>query len=72
MDAVGDAGAVDALEHHVRAHDVQFRRISAVTGEGLGELQEAVWKYLSDAAEAESRDHEAEVVARRAGARRDI
>jgi GTP-binding protein len=72
MDAVGDAGAVDALEHHVRAHDLQFLRISAVTGEGLGELQEAVWKYLSDAAEAESRDHEAEVVARRAGARRDI
>jgi len=49
MDAVDDPDTVEALEQHVRAHDLQFLRISAVTGEGLGELQEAVWKYLSDA-----------------------
>ena len=49
MDAVGDAADVDALEAHARARDLQFLRISAVTGEGLPELQEAVWKHLSDA-----------------------
>ena len=72
MDAVVDTGAVDALGEHVRAHDLQFLRISAVTGEGLGELQEAVWKYLSDAKPAQTLSHvaeaEAEMVARRAGA----
>ena len=84
MDAVGDAEAVDALEAHVAAHDLPFLRISAVTGEGLAELQEAVWRYLTpieavarrgartvDSTEAERGRSEAEVVARRAGARRD-
>ena len=81
MDAIGDPDAVDALEAHVAAHDLPFLRISAVTGEGLPELQEAVWKYLAfgaaepvhvlrrsaDSAEAEPKHSEAEVVARRAG-----
>ena len=71
MDAVGHADAVDALEQHVKAHDLQCLRISAVTGEGLPELQEAMWKYLTPLAEAEARLNEAEVVARRAGARRE-
>jgi len=62
---------VEALAQHVKAHDLQFLRISAVTGEGLPELQEAVWKYLTPIAEAESRANEAEVVARRAAASRD-
>ncbi len=60
MDAVGDAETVDALEAHVAAHDLPFLRISSVTGEGLAELQEAVWRYLAPI----------EVAARRAGARR--
>lgn len=71
MDAAGDAQAIDALEAHVKAHDLQFLRISAVAGDGLGELQEAVWRYLTPIAEAESREREAELVARRPGARRD-
>ena len=41
--------AVDALEAHVKSQDLPFLRISAVTGQGLAELQEAAWKYLSDA-----------------------
>ena len=69
MDAVGDPDAVDALEAHVTSHDLPFLRISAVTGED-SRLQEAVWKYLTPIAEAESRHREAEVVARRAGAAR--
>jgi GTP-binding protein len=71
MDAVAGTDAVDALETHVRAHDLQFLRISAVTGEGLGELQEAVWRYLTPIAQAGSPFATAEVVARRAGARRE-
>ncbi len=71
MDAMDDPDLVEALAQHVKAHDLQFLRISAVTGEGLPELQEAVWKYLTPIAEAESRANEAEVVARRAAASRD-
>ena len=37
---------VDALEQHVRAHDLQFLRISAVTGEGSGRAAGSLWKYL--------------------------
>ncbi len=68
MDAVTDPATVGALEAHVRSHDLPFLRISAVTGEGLGALQEAIWRHL---AERESDDSEREVVARRAGARRE-
>ena len=74
MDAVGDPDAVDALEAHVTSRDLPFLRISAVTGEGLAELQEAVWKYLAATSRrspnAEARLHrgEVKVVARRAGA----
>jgi GTP-binding protein len=70
MDAAGDAETINALEAHVRARGLRFLRISAVAGEGLAELQEAAWRYLVPIAEAESRYTEAEVVARRAGARR--
>ncbi len=71
MDAVGDPEVVDALAAHVAAHDLPFLRISAVTGEGLGELQEAVWRYLAPIAEAEARKNEAAVTARRVVSRRD-
>jgi GTP-binding protein len=84
MDAVGDSAAVDALAAHVRSRNFPFLRISAVSGEGLDGLQEAIWKYLSDAkpvgagtragdiARRDSADAERGVVARPAGARRDI
>jgi GTP-binding protein len=47
MDAVGDPDTVDALEAHVTSHDLPFHRISAVSGVGLTDLQEAAWKYLA-------------------------
>jgi GTP-binding protein len=72
MDAVSEPDTVDALETHVKSRDLPFLRISAVTGEGLPEVQEAAWRYLTPIAEAESRSNEAEVVARRAGARREV
>jgi GTP-binding protein len=49
MDAVSDTSEVDALEAHVASQGLPFLRISAVSGRGLDELQEAAWKYLSDA-----------------------
>jgi len=52
MDAVSDPPAVEALETHVRSHDLPFFQISAVTGEGLDRLLEATWKYLSGASPA--------------------
>src|SRR5688572_27047611 len=66
IDALGDANTVDALEAHVKSQHLPFLRISAVTGENLAELQEAVWRYLTPIAEAESR-HNAEVLARGRG-----
>jgi GTPase len=55
MDAISDAAAVDALGAHVSAHGLPFLRISAVTGDGLPELQEAAWRHLTPIAEVESR-----------------
>jgi GTP-binding protein len=55
MDAISDAAAVDALGAHVSAHGLPFLQISAVTGDGLPELQEAAWRHLTPIAEVESR-----------------
>ena len=71
MDSVADMRAVDALEAHVLSHDLQFLRISAVTGDGLGELQEAIWRYLTPIAQGELRHAEAEAATGHVGARRD-
>ena len=49
MDAVTDPAAADALERHVRSRGLAMLRISAVSGEGIDALEEAVWKHLSDA-----------------------
>jgi GTPase len=48
MDAVTDHAGVSALESHVLKHDLPFVRISAVTGEGLGALQEGIWRHLTE------------------------
>jgi GTP-binding protein len=48
MDAVVDRTGVDELERHVRSSGLPFLRISAVTGEGIDGLLEAMWKHLSD------------------------
>ncbi len=49
MDTSPDPEQVDLLEQHVKARGLPFQRISAVAGTGLAELQESMWKYLSDA-----------------------
>jgi GTP-binding protein len=46
MDAVDDPSRVEALEHHVRALDLPFFRISAVAGSGLDDLLEAAWRQI--------------------------
>jgi len=47
MDVVADPDAVDRLEAHVGTRRIPFYRISAVTGEGVGALVEAMWQHLS-------------------------
>ena len=49
MDTSPDPEQVDLLEQHVKTRGLPFQRISAVAGTGLDELQESMWKYLSDA-----------------------
>ena len=46
MDAVDDPSRVEALEHHVRALELPFFRISAVAGTGLDDLLEAAWRQI--------------------------
>jgi GTPase len=67
LDAVSDPSTVEALESHVRSQELPFMRISAVSGEGLGPLQEAIWSHL---VERESGHTEREMLAP-SGARRD-
>jgi GTP-binding protein len=49
MDAVSDPEPVDRFERHVTAHGLPFARISAVSGEGINALLEAMWATLSEA-----------------------
>jgi GTPase len=54
MDAVADLEGVERLEQRVKAAGLPFLRISAVTGAGLDDLLELMWKYLSDVPPARS------------------
>jgi GTP-binding protein len=47
MDAVADPAAVKQLERHVRKHDLPFFRISAVTGDGVDALLQAMWREIA-------------------------
>ncbi|MCM3881181.1 MAG: GTPase ObgE [Vicinamibacterales bacterium] len=49
MDTSPDLKMLGRLEAHVTSQGLPFQRISAVAGTGLDELQESMWKYLSDA-----------------------
>jgi GTP-binding protein len=51
MDAVADAEVVDRLEAHLAPLGVRLHRISAVTGEGVAGLVEAMWRTLASAPE---------------------
>ena len=59
MDAVDDPSRVDALERHVRERGLPFFRISAVAGNGLDALLEAMWRQIAAVREtARSRPHD--------------
>jgi GTP-binding protein len=47
VDAVDDEGRVTALKKRAFALRLPFYRISAVTGEGLPHVQEAMWRHLA-------------------------
>jgi GTP-binding protein len=46
MDAVDDPDRVKALERHARSLHLPFFKVSAVTGDGLPKLLEAMWKPI--------------------------
>jgi GTP-binding protein len=47
IDAVDDAALVKKLERHVKKQDLPFFRISAVTGDGVDPLLEAMWREIA-------------------------
>jgi GTP-binding protein len=52
IDALDDPARLDALRRHVRKKRLPFVKISAVSGEGLDELLETVWRGIVAAREA--------------------
>jgi GTP-binding protein len=56
IDALDEAERAERLERHARSLGLPFFRISGVTGAGVPELLEAVWRELSAAIEADSAD----------------
>ena len=52
IDALDDAGRLDRLRRHVRKKKLPFAKISAVSGEGLDELLETVWRGVVAARDA--------------------
>jgi GTP-binding protein len=46
IDALDDASRLDRLRRHVRKKKVPFLKISAVSGDGLDELLETVWRGI--------------------------
>jgi GTP-binding protein len=46
IDALDDPSRLERLQRHVRKKKLPFMRISAVTGEGLPELLEALWRTI--------------------------
>jgi GTP-binding protein len=47
IDALDDPSRLERLEARVRQRRLPFYRISAVTGEGVGELLEAAWRQVA-------------------------
>jgi hypothetical protein len=47
MDAVDDESRVTALARRAKTLKLPFYRLSAVTGDGLQELSEAMWRHLA-------------------------
>jgi GTPase len=53
IDALDDPSRLDSLARHVKPIGLPLFRMSGVTGEGLPELLEAMWREISAAREAE-------------------
>jgi GTPase len=51
IDALDDPSRLDSLRRHVRKKRLPFVKISAVTGEGLDELLETMWRGIAVARE---------------------
>jgi GTPase len=47
IDALDDPSRLDRLQRHVRRQRLPFFQISGVTGEGVGELLEAMWRDIA-------------------------
>jgi GTP-binding protein len=54
IDALDDPERLDSLRRYVRKKRLPFVKISAVAGEGLDELLEAMWRGISAVREASS------------------
>ena len=54
IDALDDPSRLKALEKHVKKRKLPFHRISAVTGEGIDALLEAVWAQIAAVRETEA------------------
>lgn len=66
IDALDDPDRVTALEARARERSLPFFRISAVTGEGLPQLLEALWAPVAEGREAERAAREAALATRSA------
>jgi GTP-binding protein len=52
IDALDDPARLDSLHRHVRKKRLPFVKISAVSGDGLDELLETIWRGIVAAREA--------------------
>jgi GTP-binding protein len=56
IDALDDEERLERLQRHVRKKKLPFHRISAVRGDGLDELLEAVWRRIAAVRASEAED----------------
>jgi GTP-binding protein len=55
IDALDDPARLDSLRRHVRKKRLPFVKISAVSGDGLDELLETIWRGIVASREAAAR-----------------
>jgi GTPase len=58
IDALSEPALVERLKEHAASHGLPFVRLSAVTGEGVDALLEAMWTYLVAERESEPSERE--------------
>jgi GTP-binding protein len=59
IDALDDATRAERLEQHVRQRRLPFVRVSGVTGEGVGDLLESMWREIDAARKSGDADEAA-------------